>query len=101
MFEDTQTHLFIGNEAAAVQTHFKVLYSFLIHHLILNHLSFLPPPAHPGSPVRLPVRLSGPGSYRLAIICLATLCAVLLISVIAVTAHCEYMAVIHVDTWWQ
>ncbi|XP_059205323.1 CD209 antigen-like protein E [Centropristis striata] len=44
-------------------------------------------PAHPVSPViRIP-RPSGPGPYRLATICLATLCAVLLISIIAVTAH--------------
>ncbi|XP_054461582.1 CD209 antigen-like protein C [Anoplopoma fimbria] len=42
---------------------------------------------HPVSPVRLVPRPSGPGPYRLATICLATLCAVLLISIIAVTAH--------------
>ncbi|XP_026203816.1 C-type lectin domain family 4 member E-like isoform X2 [Anabas testudineus] len=45
------------------------------------------PNAHPGSPVRLPVRPSGPGLYRLATVCLATLCGVLLISIIAVAAH--------------
>lgn len=43
--------------------------------------------AHPVSPIRLIPRPSGPGPYRLATICLATLCAVLLISIIAVTAH--------------
>lgn len=43
--------------------------------------------AHPVSPVRLIPRPSGPGPYRLATICLATLCAVLLISIIGVTAH--------------
>ncbi|XP_070777908.1 CD209 antigen-like protein E [Enoplosus armatus] len=43
--------------------------------------------AHPVSPVRLIPRPSGPGPYRFATICLATLCAVLLISIIAVTAH--------------
>ncbi|KAF3707069.1 C-type lectin domain family 4 member E [Channa argus] len=35
----------------------------------------------------LPVRLSGPGPYRLATVCLAVLCAVLLISIIAVAAR--------------
>uniref|UniRef100_A0A8C2WM68 C-type lectin domain-containing protein n=1 Tax=Cyclopterus lumpus TaxID=8103 RepID=A0A8C2WM68_CYCLU len=39
------------------------------------------------SPVRVTPRPGGPGPYRLATICLATLCAVLLISIIAVTAH--------------
>ncbi|XP_017283075.1 CD209 antigen-like protein C [Kryptolebias marmoratus] len=39
------------------------------------------------SPVRIPPRMSGPGPYRFATICLAALCAVLLISIIAVTAH--------------
>ncbi|XP_070841190.1 CD209 antigen-like protein 2 [Chaetodon trifascialis] len=43
--------------------------------------------AHPVSPVRLMVSPSGPGPYRLTTICLATLCAVLVISIIAVTAH--------------
>ncbi|GLD59491.1 C-type lectin domain family 4 member M-like protein [Lates japonicus] len=43
--------------------------------------------AHPISSVRLAPRLSGPGPYRLATICLATLCAILLISIIAVSAH--------------
>ncbi|XP_029298336.1 CD209 antigen-like protein E [Cottoperca gobio] len=43
--------------------------------------------AQPVSPVRLIPRPSGPGPYRLATICLATLSAVLLISIIAVTAH--------------
>ncbi|XP_043994234.1 CD209 antigen-like protein E [Gambusia affinis] len=33
------------------------------------------------------LRRSGPGPYRFATICLATLCAILLISIIAVTAH--------------
>ncbi|XP_068431961.1 CD209 antigen-like protein 2 isoform X2 [Clinocottus analis] len=42
---------------------------------------------YPVAPVRLPPRLSGPGPYRLATVCLATLCGVLLISIIAVTAH--------------
>lgn len=65
---------------------------------LLNCFFSLPPPAHAGSPVRLPVRLSGPGSYRLAIICLAALCAVLLISIIAIAARSEYTAVIRVDT---
>ncbi|XP_029920224.1 C-type lectin domain family 4 member M-like [Myripristis murdjan] len=37
--------------------------------------------------VKLSVRPSGPGLYRLATICLAALCAVLLISIIAVAAH--------------
>ncbi|KAK5601017.1 hypothetical protein CRENBAI_005424 [Crenichthys baileyi] len=41
---------------------------------------------YPVSPVRDP-RLSGPGPYRFATICLAALCAILLISIIAVTAH--------------
>ncbi|XP_062265642.1 CD209 antigen-like protein 2 [Platichthys flesus] len=39
------------------------------------------------SQVRFPPRLSGPGPYRLATICLATLCAILLISIIAVAAQ--------------
>ncbi|XP_060935247.1 CD209 antigen-like [Limanda limanda] len=39
------------------------------------------------SQVRLPPRLSGPRPYRLAIICLATLCAILLISIIAMAAQ--------------
>nr|ACY71743.1 C-type lectin domain family 4 member E [Paralichthys olivaceus] len=39
------------------------------------------------SQVRLAPRLSVPGPYRLATICLATLCAILLISIIAVAAH--------------
>ncbi|XP_022064642.2 CD209 antigen-like protein E [Acanthochromis polyacanthus] len=43
--------------------------------------------AHPVSPIRTIPRPSGPGSYRLATICLATLCAVLLISIIAVAAN--------------
>lgn len=43
--------------------------------------------AHPVSLVRVLPRPSGPVPYRLATICLATLCAVLLISIIAVTAH--------------
>ncbi|XP_044027556.1 CD209 antigen-like protein E [Siniperca chuatsi] len=43
--------------------------------------------AHSVSPVRLIPRLSGPGPYRFATICLATLCAILLIAIIAVTAH--------------
>ncbi|XP_038580390.1 CD209 antigen-like protein E [Micropterus salmoides] len=43
--------------------------------------------AHPVSPVRMIPRPSGPGPYRFAIICLAVLCAILLISIIAVTAH--------------
>ncbi|KAJ4927768.1 hypothetical protein JOQ06_015570 [Pogonophryne albipinna] len=43
--------------------------------------------AHPVSPVRVLPRPSGPVPYRLATMCLATLCAVLLISIIAVTAH--------------
>ncbi|KAM4725658.1 uncharacterized protein FYW61_013782 [Anableps anableps] len=37
-------------------------------------------------PVR-DLRRSGPGPYRFATICLATLCVILLISIIAVTAH--------------
>lgn len=46
------------------------------------------PGAHPVvSPVRLIPRPSSPGVYRLATICLAMLCAVLLIVIIAVTAH--------------
>ncbi|CAJ1082751.1 CD209 antigen isoform X1 [Xyrichtys novacula] len=44
-------------------------------------------PAYPGPQLRMMDRLSGPGPYRLATICLATLCAVLLISIIAVSAH--------------
>uniref|UniRef100_A0A3B4Y1G5 C-type lectin domain family 4 member E-like n=1 Tax=Seriola lalandi dorsalis TaxID=1841481 RepID=A0A3B4Y1G5_SERLL len=48
---------------------------------------------HPVSRVMLPSRLSGSGPYRLTTICLATLCAILLISIIAVTAHCEYTTV--------
>ncbi|KAF1382036.1 hypothetical protein PFLUV_G00160230 [Perca fluviatilis] len=43
--------------------------------------------AHPVSPVMRIPRPSGPGPYRLVTFCLATLCAVLLISIIAVTAH--------------
>ncbi|KAE8282493.1 Hepatic lectin [Larimichthys crocea] len=43
--------------------------------------------ARPVSGVRLISRVSSPGPYRLATMCLATLCAVLLISIIAVTAH--------------
>ncbi|KAM6973882.1 uncharacterized protein LKV04_015580 [Tautogolabrus adspersus] len=42
---------------------------------------------HPVSHVRVTPRPSGPGLYRLTTICLATLCAVLLISIIAVAAH--------------
>lgn len=42
---------------------------------------------HPVSPVTLIPRPRGPGPYRLTTICLATLCAILLISIIAVTAH--------------
>ncbi|XP_008279353.1 CD209 antigen-like [Stegastes partitus] len=42
---------------------------------------------HPVSSARAIPRPSGPGPYRLATICLATLCAVLLISIIAVTAN--------------
>ncbi|XP_053302419.1 C-type lectin domain family 4 member D isoform X1 [Pleuronectes platessa] len=41
------------------------------------------------SQVRFPPRMSGPGPYRLATICLATLCAILLISIIAVAAQGE------------
>ncbi|XP_067468177.1 CD209 antigen-like protein C [Thunnus thynnus] len=43
--------------------------------------------AHPVSPVRLTPRPSTPGPYRFTTICLATLCAVLLISIIAVAVH--------------
>ncbi|XP_078123841.1 uncharacterized protein LOC144528861 [Sander vitreus] len=43
--------------------------------------------AHPVSPVMMIPRPSGPGPYRLVTFCLATLCAILLISIIAVTAH--------------
>ncbi|XP_070702831.1 C-type lectin domain family 4 member E-like [Pempheris klunzingeri] len=43
--------------------------------------------SHPVSPVRLTPQSSSPRPYRLATIFLATLCAVLLISIIAVTAH--------------
>ncbi|XP_071369412.1 CD209 antigen-like [Centroberyx affinis] len=43
--------------------------------------------AHPVSPVRVALRPGGPGPYRPATFCLAALCAVLLISIIAVTAH--------------
>ncbi|XP_062292068.1 C-type lectin domain family 4 member M-like [Scomber scombrus] len=43
--------------------------------------------AHPVSPVKLNLGAKAPGPYRLATICLATLCVVLLISIIAVTAH--------------
>ncbi|XP_060915758.1 asialoglycoprotein receptor 2-like isoform X2 [Labrus mixtus] len=42
---------------------------------------------HPVSHVRVIPRPSGPVLYRLATICLATLCAILLISVIAVSTH--------------
>ncbi|XP_026156852.1 C-type lectin domain family 4 member D-like [Mastacembelus armatus] len=43
--------------------------------------------AHPVCAVRVTQSLRGPGPYRLATICLAALCAVLLISIIAITAH--------------
>ncbi|XP_053190936.1 C-type lectin domain family 12 member B-like [Scomber japonicus] len=43
--------------------------------------------AHPVSPVKLNLGAKAPGPFRLATICLATLCVVLLISIIAVTAH--------------
>lgn len=43
--------------------------------------------AHPVSPVVLALRQRGPGPYRLATICLAALCVVLLISIIAVTVR--------------
>ncbi|XP_056275308.1 CD209 antigen-like protein C [Pseudoliparis swirei] len=43
--------------------------------------------AHPVSPVRPGPWPRGPMPYRLAAACLAALCAVLLISIIAVTAH--------------
>ncbi|KAM6899536.1 uncharacterized protein FYW49_017614 [Xenentodon cancila] len=42
---------------------------------------------HPVFPVRGTAQLGGPRLYRWATICLATLCAVLLISLIAVSAH--------------
>ncbi|XP_037548825.1 CD209 antigen-like protein D [Nematolebias whitei] len=45
------------------------------------------PSDYPVFPVRVPPRMSGPGPYRFATICLAALCAVLLISIIAVTVH--------------
>ncbi|XP_074543103.1 uncharacterized protein LOC141803107 [Halichoeres trimaculatus] len=43
-------------------------------------------PAYTSPQLRM-MRPSGPGPYRFATICLATLCAILLISIIAVTAH--------------
>ncbi|XP_039977593.1 CD209 antigen-like protein 2 [Xiphias gladius] len=43
--------------------------------------------AQPICPVRPTPRLSGPVPYRLATVCLATMCAILLISIIAVTAQ--------------
>uniref|UniRef100_UPI003AADBBFE uncharacterized protein n=1 Tax=Centroberyx gerrardi TaxID=166262 RepID=UPI003AADBBFE len=43
--------------------------------------------AHPVSPVRVALRPGGPGPYRPATFFLAALCAVLLISIIAVAAH--------------
>ncbi|XP_028283402.1 C-type lectin domain family 4 member E-like isoform X2 [Parambassis ranga] len=46
-----------------------------------------PDVGHSVFPITAAPRLSGPGPYRLATICLATLCGVLLISIIAVTAH--------------
>ncbi|KAM4540041.1 uncharacterized protein PAE49_020750 [Odontesthes bonariensis] len=42
---------------------------------------------HPVSPVIVTPRLSGPRPYRFATICLTLLCGVLLISIIAITAH--------------
>ncbi|KAM8767066.1 CD209 antigen-like protein 2 [Acanthopagrus schlegelii] len=53
----------------------------------LNHRPDVGPSAHPVSPVRVIPRPSGPGPYRLATICLATLCAILLISIIAVASQ--------------
>ncbi|XP_073319021.1 uncharacterized protein [Pagrus major] len=53
----------------------------------LNHRPDVGPSAHPVSPIRVMPRPSGPGPYRLATICLATLCAVLLISIIAVASQ--------------
>ncbi|XP_008420892.1 CD209 antigen-like protein E [Poecilia reticulata] len=45
------------------------------------------PDVHQGDYPVKDLRRSGPGPYRFATICLATLCAILLISIIAVTAH--------------
>ncbi|XP_040909705.1 C-type lectin domain family 4 member E-like [Toxotes jaculatrix] len=42
---------------------------------------------HSVSPVKLPPRMSGPGPYRFTTFCLAALCAILLIAIVAVTAH--------------
>lgn len=44
-------------------------------------------PAYPGPQLRMMSRSSGPGPYRFATICLASVCAILLISIIAITAH--------------
>uniref|UniRef100_A0A4W5NSZ9 C-type lectin domain-containing protein n=1 Tax=Hucho hucho TaxID=62062 RepID=A0A4W5NSZ9_9TELE len=39
----------------------------------------------------VPSLRAGPGPYKLATACLATLCAVLLLSIIAASTHCEYI----------
>nr|XP_046274144.1 CD209 antigen-like protein 2 [Scatophagus argus] len=52
-----------------------------------NHRPDVGHGAYPASPVRVIPRPGGPGPYRLATFCLATLSAVLLISIIAVAAH--------------
>lgn len=52
-----------------------------------NHRPDVEHCAHPVSPVRLIPRPGGSGPYRIATICLAALCAVLLISIIAVAAQ--------------
>uniref|UniRef100_A0A8C7GRS4 C-type lectin domain-containing protein n=1 Tax=Oncorhynchus kisutch TaxID=8019 RepID=A0A8C7GRS4_ONCKI len=41
--------------------------------------------------VSVPSLRTGPRPYRLATACLATLCAVLLLSIIAASTHCEYI----------
>lgn len=64
------------------------MYSNLIDEESFGDYSRKPDVQHSASPVALvrDLRRSGPGPYRLATLCLAALCAVLLITIIAVTA---------------
>ncbi|XP_071357031.1 CD209 antigen-like protein C [Trachinotus anak] len=66
---------------------FDGMYSQLIEDEGADQLHRRPDVGQSASPVRLTSRLISAGPYRLATICLATLCAILLISIIAVTAN--------------
>ncbi|XP_034017193.1 hepatic lectin-like [Thalassophryne amazonica] len=65
----------------------EMIYSKLVDDNELQRRPDVEQSAEPVTPVFLTLRPSGPRCYRLATICLAALCAILLISIIAVTAH--------------